>query len=239
MPLEMDDDLMEDAGRSGGGINFSNSDDDDVGDDADDDDDNEATRPYDSDVDDIMEEEDAPGDDDREEGGGQGDAVVVVLLLPAAAPLPGALKVAHRRRRRRREGTRRTAMVILSQFLLCPILFCTQKQVAVANAYATGQKVMGRANLWLGKLLPGSPEDLCFCAFFGVSAQVSVTARDMMENHSVLPPTPEFLHFLWALAFMHTYPANDTTLSCLLGGRNPKTMRKYMCWKKGERALPE
>ena len=85
--------------------------------------------------------------------------------------------------------------LILSQFLLCPVLFCTQKQVTVANAYATGQKVMGRANLRLGKLLPGSPEDLHFRAFFGVSAQVSVTAWDMMENHSVLPPTPEFLHF--------------------------------------------
>lgn len=100
--------------------------------------------------------------------------------------------------------------------------------VTVANAYATGQKVMGRANLRLGKLLPGSPEDLRFRAFFGVSAQVSVTAWDMMENHSVLPPTPEFLHFLWALAFMRTYPANDTTLSSLLGGRDPKTMSKYM-----------
>ena len=84
------------------------------------------------------------------------------------------------------------------------------------------------ANLRLGKLLPGSPEDLRFRAFFGVSAQVSVTAWDMMENHSVLPPTPEFLHFLWALAFMRTYPANDTTLSSLLGGRDPKTMSKYM-----------
>ena len=118
--------------------------------------------------------------------------------------------------------------LILSQFLLCPVLFCTRKQVTVANAYATGQKVMGRANLRLGKLLPGSPEDLRFRAFFGVSAQVSVTAWDMMENHSVLPPTPEFLHFLWALAFMRTYPANDTTLSSLLGGRDPKTMSKYM-----------
>jgi len=84
--------------------------------------------------------------------------------------------------------------------------------VTVADAYATGQKVMGRSNLRLEKFLPGSPEDLRFLAFFGVSAQVSVTAWDMMENHSVLTPTPEFLHFLWALAFMRTYPANDTSL---------------------------
>ena len=106
--------------------------------------------------------------------------------------------------------------------------FCPRKQVTVADAYTTGQKVMGRANLRLGKLLPGLPEDLHFLAFFGVSAQVSVTAWDMMENHSVLPPTPKFLHFLWALAFMRTYPANDTTLSSLLRGCNPKTMSKYM-----------
>ncbi len=34
----------------------------------------------------------------------------------------------------------------LSRFLISPMLFCTQKQVAVANAYTTGQKVMGRGN---------------------------------------------------------------------------------------------
>ncbi len=61
---------------------------------------------------------------------------------------------------------------------------------------------MGRAKLRLWKLLPGLPEDLHFRAFFGVSAQVLVTAWDMVENNSVLPPTPEFLRFLWALAFM-------------------------------------
>jgi hypothetical protein len=87
---------------------------------------------------------------------------------------------------------------------------------------------MGRANRRLGKLLPGSPEDLRFRGFFGVSAQVAVTAWDMLENHSVLPPNPKFVHFLWALAFMRTYPANDTTLSCLLGGSDPKTIGKYV-----------
>ncbi len=75
------------------------------------------------------------------------------------------------------------------------MLFCTQKQMAVAHTYTTGQKVMGRANQRLGKLLPGSPEDLCFHGFFGVLAEVSVMAWDMMENHSVFPPTPKFLHF--------------------------------------------
>jgi hypothetical protein len=34
----------------------------------------------------------------------------------------------------------------LSRFLISPMLFCTRKQVAVANAYTTGQKVMGWGN---------------------------------------------------------------------------------------------
>jgi hypothetical protein len=98
------------------------------------------------------------------------------------------------------------------------MLFCTQRQVAVADVYTTGQKMIGWANRRLGKLLLGLPEDLRFRGFFGVSAEVLVTTWDMMENQSVLPPTPKFLHFLWVLAFMHTYPANNTTLSSLLGG---------------------
>ena len=53
---------------------------------------------------------------------------------------------------------------------------------------------MGRAKLRLWKLLPGLPEDLHFRAFFGVSAQVSVTAWDMVENNSVLPPTRIHVH---------------------------------------------
>jgi hypothetical protein len=75
------------------------------------------------------------------------------------------------------------------------MLFCTWKQVAVASAYTTGQKVMDQANQRLGKLLLGMPEDLRFCMFFGVSAEVLVTAWAMMENHSVLPHTSKFLHF--------------------------------------------
>ncbi len=59
--------------------------------------------------------------------------------------------------------------------------------MAVADAYTTGQKVMGQANQKLGKLLMGLPEDLRFCGFFGVLAEVS-----------------------------------------LLGGSNPKNIRKYV-----------
>jgi hypothetical protein len=108
------------------------------------------------------------------------------------------------------------------------MFFYTPKQVTVDNAYVTRQKVMGQENQRLGKLLPGSPEDLRFRAFFGVPAQVSVTAWNMMEDFSVLLPNSKFLHFLWTLAFMRTYPANDTTLSCLLGGSDTKTTSKYV-----------
>ena len=73
-----------------------------------------------------------------------------------------------------------------------------------------------------------SPKDLRFRAFFGVSAQVGVTAWSMMEDHSVLPPNPKFVHFLWTRTFMQTYPANGTTLSCLLGGSDPNTISKYV-----------
>ena len=100
--------------------------------------------------------------------------------------------------------------------------------MTINDAYAHGQKVMGWANRRLGKLLSGSPEDLRFRAFFGVSAQVAVTAWSMMEDHSVLPSNPKLVHFLWALAFMRTYPANNTTLSRLLGGSDPKTISKYV-----------
>jgi hypothetical protein len=106
------------------------------------------------------------------------------------------------------------------------MLSCTW-QVAVANAYTTKQKVMGRANQRLGKLLPCLPEDLRFCEFFGVLAEVLVTVWDMMENHSVLPPTPKFLHFYGRLhSFAHIL--QTTPLSHLLGGSNPKTISKYV-----------
>ena len=108
------------------------------------------------------------------------------------------------------------------------MLFCTRKQVAVADAYTTRQKVMGRANQRLGKLLVGSPKDLRFHAFIGVSAEIAMEAWEMMADHSCLPPNPKFLHYLWVRAFMQTYPANNTTLSTLLGGKDPKTIYKYV-----------
>ena len=56
--------------------------------------------------------------------------------------------------------------------------------VSVNDAYHKGQKVMGRANRRLGKLLPGLPEDLRFRGHFGVSAEVAVEAWEMMNEHN-------------------------------------------------------
>jgi hypothetical protein len=87
--------------------------------------------------------------------------------------------------------------------LLCCMFFCNHKQVTVNDAYTTGQKVMGWANQRLGKLLPGSAEDLRFCGFFGVSAEVSVVAWDMIENHSVPPLLPSSFIFMGACFHAH------------------------------------
>ncbi len=86
---------------------------------------------------------------------------------------------------------------------------------------------MGRADCTLGTLLTGSPEDLRFRGFFGVSAELAVEAWEMMDEQKCLPPNPQFLHYLWALAFMRTYPSNDKALSRILGGSDPKTIHKY------------
>ncbi len=92
------------------------------------------------------------------------------------------------------------------------------------DAYRTGQKVMGQANRRLGKLLPGLPEDLRFRRYFGVSAKVAVEGWEMIKEHNCPPPGPKYLHFLWSLAFMKTYPANDKALLIALGGSNSKTI---------------
>jgi hypothetical protein len=80
----------------------------------------------------------------------------------------------------------------------------------------------------LGVLLPGSTEDNRFCGYFGVSAEVALEAWEMMEELDCLSPSPQLQHYLWALAFMRLYPANDKALSSALGGSDPKTIRKYI-----------
>jgi hypothetical protein len=103
-------------------------------------------------------------------------------------------------------------------------------QVSVNDAYCESQKVVGRANRRLCKLLPGFSKDLRFCGHIGMSAaaEVAVEAWEMMNEHNCLPPDLKFLQFLWALAFMQTYPANDKALLITLGGSDPKTISKYI-----------
>ena len=87
---------------------------------------------------------------------------------------------------------------------------------------------MGRAGQQLGVMHPGSPEDKRFRGYFGLSEEVAVEAWEMMLEHDYLPPSHEFLYYLWALAFMRLHPTNDTALSLALGGIDPKKTRKYI-----------
>jgi hypothetical protein len=88
-----------------------------------------------------------------------------------------------------------------------------------------GQRVMGRTSHTLGTLLLGSLEDTRFRGYFGISAEVAVEAWEMMEKLDFLSPlSPQFEHYLWVLAFMKLYPANDKALSTMLGGAGPKTI---------------
>jgi hypothetical protein len=100
--------------------------------------------------------------------------------------------------------------------------------LAAIDSYREGQKVMGRTGHVLGILSPGSPEDLSHWVFFGVSAEVAVKAWNKMEELDLLPPSSQFQHYLWELAFMRAYPPNDTTLLAILEGKDPKTIHKYM-----------
>jgi hypothetical protein len=80
----------------------------------------------------------------------------------------------------------------------------------------------------LGTLLPGSPEDTRFCGFFGFSAEVVVVAWEMMEELDCLSPSHQFEDYLWMLAFMQLYPANEKALLSMLGGSDPKTIWKFI-----------
>jgi hypothetical protein len=91
-----------------------------------------------------------------------------------------------------------------------------------------GQRVMGQTGHTIGTLLVGSLEEPRFCGYFGVSAEVAGEALEMMEELDCLPPLPQFEHYLWALAFMRLYSANNKAHSAKLGGSDPKTIQKYI-----------
>lgn len=103
-----------------------------------------------------------------------------------------------------------------------------QESPTTEEMYREGMHVLGRSGHQLGILYSGSPEDNRFRGIFGASAEVIAKAWRMMRQYDLLPPEPQYKHYLWALAFMCTYPKNDKALSCLLGNADPKTIRKYM-----------
>jgi hypothetical protein len=104
--------------------------------------------------------------------------------------------------------------------LLCCMFFCTRNQVTVEEAYVAGQKVMGRANR--RKLLSSSPEDLRFRAFFGVSAQVAVTAWSMMEVHVFSPSIPSSSIFCGHLHLCEHIPQTTPLSHVCWGGVTPR-----------------
>jgi len=87
---------------------------------------------------------------------------------------------------------------------------------------------MNRAGKKLGKLTYGGPEDRRFRSFFGCGVKVFLTAWNLMVDAEVIPPEGCFYHYFWALLFMKLYPKNETELCGLLGGIDPKTMRKWV-----------
>ena len=100
-------------------------------------------------------------------------------------------------------------------------------KILVEDVYRFEKIIMGRADRRLGKLVTGLLEDLRFRDFFGVLTEVAVEAWEIMGEQKCLPSDPLFLCYLWALAFMQTYPASDEALSRVLGGSDPKTIHKY------------
>ena len=87
---------------------------------------------------------------------------------------------------------------------------------------------MRRHGKKLGVLTPGGPEDCRFRSFFGVGVEVFLEACNMLVKYDFYPPESSFEHFFWALLFMKLYPKNEAELCSLLGGIDPKTMRKWV-----------
>ncbi len=80
--------------------------------------------------------------------------------------------------------------------MLCQFVYFA-KVLSVEDAYVIGQRVMGRAARRLGKLLVGSPEDLCFrgfcvCVSGGRSGGVADDGGPQLP-----PPQPRVPQYMW------------------------------------------
>ncbi len=84
---------------------------------------------------------------------------------------------------------------------------------------------MGRAERRLEKLSTGSPEDLRFRVFFGVSADVAVEAWEMMENYNFLPLIPSSFIICGHLHLCECTPQTTKLSQGCWGG---VTLHKYM-----------
>ena len=98
----------------------------------------------------------------------------------------------------------------------------------LSHTYREGQKLMNRASKQLGTTFKGGTEDRRFRSCFGVGAAVAVIAWNKMMERDLLPQIGGFCHYLWALMFMKLYGESETEMCMLLGGIDPKTMRKYV-----------
>jgi len=111
------------------------------------------------------------------------------------------------------------------------VLFCITclqlPLITAIDSHWEGQKVMGCTGHALGSLLQ-DPPNTCGIVFLAY-LQFLLWKRGTKWRSLIFSPLlPNINITSGQLAFMHTYPPNDTTLSSLLGGKDPKTIHKYM-----------
>jgi hypothetical protein len=95
-------------------------------------------------------------------------------------------------------------------------------KASIEHIYKTGQEVMGCTSTRLGKLLPGSPEDIRFRGLFGVSAELAKITWELMENHGLHPSGIDFLHFCGHLRSCECTPQTTTLSHVCWGGMIPR-----------------
>jgi hypothetical protein len=111
-------------------------------------------------------------------------------------------------------------------------------KILVKEVYHFSQIVMGRAERKLGKLVTGSPEDLRFRGFFGVSAEVAVEAWEMMDKQKCLPPIPSSFTICGHLHLCKLTPQTMKRCQDHWGGVTPKqftstsgsTLIQFLSW---------
>ena len=145
-------------------------------------------------------------------------------------PSPGTLK----RLRLARSGNRRRLLKrFASRQAFCPsspptriMSNKTRGRQTREQAFHQGKFFMNRAHKKLGTTIIGGTEDRRFRSFFGCSVEVFLVIWHLIISNELLPLDCCFSHLFWAFLFMKIYPKNEAALCSLLGGVDPKTMRK-------------